>query len=60
MDQYKFRADHSKMIVDAMVDEYHEYIAHRFDCKQKMKISKRAKSMRSYIICKDTMMNFTF
>lgn len=39
MDEYKFNPEHSKMIVDAIVDGYHDYIEHRRDRKSKMKIS---------------------
>lgn len=39
MDQYKFSPEHNKMIVDAIVDGYRDYIEHRKDRKSKMKIS---------------------
>lgn len=39
MDQYKFSEDHNKMIVDAIVEGYRDYIEHRKDRKLKMKIS---------------------
>ncbi|MGV7115475.1 spr1630 family ClpXP-sensitive toxin [Paenibacillus kyungheensis] len=39
MDQYKFSATHSEMIVAAIVEGYREYIEHRKDRKAKMKIS---------------------
>ncbi len=39
MDQYKFNSDHSKMIVEAIVEGYREYIDHRKDRRDKMKIS---------------------
>ncbi|MEC0181299.1 hypothetical protein P4H61_07270 [Paenibacillus peoriae] len=39
MDQFKFRSEHNKMIVDAIVDGYRDYIEHRKDRKAKMKIS---------------------
>lgn len=39
MDQYKFNVEHNKMIVDAIVDGYRDYIEHRKDRKSKMKIS---------------------
>jgi len=39
MDQYKFSPDHNKMIVDAIVEGYRDYIEHRKDRKSKMKIS---------------------
>ncbi len=39
MDQYKFNSDHSKMIVEAIVEGYREYIDHRKDRREKMKIS---------------------
>ncbi|CAI8944136.1 Restriction endonuclease [Brevibacillus sp. IT-7CA2] len=39
MEQYKFKSEHNKMIVDAIVDGYREYIEHRKDRKAKMKIS---------------------
>ncbi|WP_028543689.1 hypothetical protein [Paenibacillus taiwanensis] len=39
MDPYKFSPDHNKMIVDAIVDGYRDYIEHRIDRKAKMKIS---------------------
>lgn len=39
MEQYKFNAIHNKMIVEAVVEGYREYIEHRKDRKEKMKIS---------------------
>ena len=39
MDQYKFNSDHSKMIVEAIVEGYREYIDHRKDRREKMRIS---------------------
>lgn len=39
MDQYMFSSDHNKMIVDAIVEGYRDYIEHRKDRKSKMKIS---------------------
>ncbi len=39
MDKYKFTAERNQMIVDAIVDGYHDYIEHRKDRKSKMKIS---------------------
>ncbi|MBE0336088.1 MULTISPECIES: spr1630 family ClpXP-sensitive toxin [Paenibacillus] len=39
MDQFKFKSEHNKMIVDAIVDGYRDYIEHRKDRKAKMKIS---------------------
>jgi hypothetical protein len=39
MDQYKFNSEHSKMIVEAIVEGYREYIDHRKDRREKMKIS---------------------
>ncbi|MFC9712331.1 hypothetical protein ACFTRD_29845 [Paenibacillus sp. NPDC056933] len=39
MEQYKFKSEHSQMIVDAIVEGYHDYIEHRKDRKDKMKIS---------------------
>lgn len=39
MDQYKFKQEHSQMIVDAIVDGYRDYIEHRKDRKAHMKIS---------------------
>ncbi|MBW4084775.1 DUF5986 family protein [Paenibacillus sp. S150] len=39
MDEYKFNPEHSQMIVDAIVEGYHDYIEHRKDRKSKMKIS---------------------
>ncbi|WP_028594589.1 hypothetical protein [Paenibacillus assamensis] len=39
MDQYKFNAERNKMIVNAIVDGYRDYIEHRKDRKVKMKIS---------------------
>ncbi|OKP82253.1 MULTISPECIES: hypothetical protein [unclassified Paenibacillus] len=39
MDEYKFTDEHNQMIVDAIVDGYHDYIEHRKDRKSKMKIS---------------------
>lgn len=39
MEQYKFKPEHNKMIVDAIVNGYHDYIDHRRDRKEKMKIS---------------------
>ncbi len=39
MDQYRFSPTHSQMIVDAIVEGYHDYIEHRKDRKAVMKIS---------------------
>jgi hypothetical protein len=39
MDQFKFKSEHNKMIVDAIVEGYRDYIEHRKDRKAKMKIS---------------------
>ncbi|MNO85313.1 hypothetical protein D3C76_766840 [compost metagenome] len=39
MEQYKFISDYNKMIVEAIVDGYRDYIDHRKDRKAKMKIS---------------------
>jgi hypothetical protein len=39
MEEYKFNPEYSKMIVDAIVSGYHDYIDHRKDRKEKMKIS---------------------
>jgi hypothetical protein len=39
MDQFKFKSEHNKMIVDAIVDGYRDYVEHRKDRKAKMKIS---------------------
>lgn len=39
MEKYKFNPEHSKVIVDAIVEGYHEYIDHRKDRKEKMVIS---------------------
>lgn len=39
MEQYKFNSEHSKMIVDAIVAGYRDYIEHRKDRKENMKIS---------------------
>lgn len=39
MDQYKFYLEHNKMIVAAIVEGYREYIEHRKDRREKMKIS---------------------
>ena len=39
MEQYKFKSEHSQMIVDAIVEGYHDYIEHRKDRKANMKIS---------------------
>lgn len=39
MDQYKFSSEHNKMIVEAIVEGYREYIEHRKDRREKMKIS---------------------
>jgi hypothetical protein len=39
VDQYKFKHEHNKMIVEAIVDGYRDYIEHRKDRKAKMKIS---------------------
>ncbi|TVX99129.1 hypothetical protein [Cohnella terricola] len=39
MEQYKFNSEHNKMIVEAIVEGYREYIEHRKDRKVKMKIS---------------------
>lgn len=39
MDRYKFEEEHSRMIVGAIVEGYREYIEHRKDRKEKMKIS---------------------
>ena len=39
MDQYKFKSEHNKMIVEAIVDGYRDYVEHRKDRKAKMKIS---------------------
>ncbi|MGN7764114.1 spr1630 family ClpXP-sensitive toxin [Paenibacillus sp. 22594] len=39
MEEYKFNSEHNKMIVDAIVDGYRDYIEHRKDRKSKMKIS---------------------
>lgn len=39
MDQYKFKSEHNKVIVEAIVDGYRDYIEHRKDRKAKMKIS---------------------
>lgn len=39
MEQYKFNAQHAQMIVESIVEGYREYIDHRRDRKQKMKIS---------------------
>ncbi|MDM5281921.1 hypothetical protein [Peribacillus frigoritolerans] len=39
MDQYKFNSEHNKMIVEAIVEGYREYIEHRKDRREKMKIS---------------------
>ncbi len=39
MDQYKFKSEHNKMIVEAIVDGYREYVDHRKDRREKMKIS---------------------
>ncbi|MCP3806672.1 DUF5986 family protein [Paenibacillus sp. Lou8.1] len=39
MDKFKFNSEHNKMIVDAIVDGYRDYIEHRKDRKAKMKIS---------------------
>lgn len=39
MDQYKFKSEHNKMIVEAIVDGYRDYVDHRKDRREKMKIS---------------------
>src|SRR5690606_26230614 len=39
MEQYKFEPAHSKMIVDSVVEGYRDYVEHRKERKQKMKIS---------------------
>ncbi|OPG99480.1 hypothetical protein B2I21_04550 [Chryseobacterium mucoviscidosis] len=39
MEQYKFNSEHSKMIVNAIVDGYRDYIDHRKDRRENMKIS---------------------
>ncbi|MEJ8305764.1 hypothetical protein [Saccharibacillus sacchari] len=39
MDQYRFNPEHSQMIVNAIVEGYHDYIEHRKDRKAAMKIS---------------------
>jgi hypothetical protein len=39
MDQYKFNSVHSKIIVEAIVEGYREYIDHRKDRREKMRIS---------------------
>ncbi|MBM0065437.1 spr1630 family ClpXP-sensitive toxin [Alkalicoccobacillus gibsonii] len=39
MDQYKFSSEHSKMIVEAIVEGYREYIEHRKDRRDNMIIS---------------------
>jgi hypothetical protein len=39
MDQYKFKSEHNKIIVAAIVDGYRDYIEHRKDRKANMKIS---------------------
>ncbi|RAI86839.1 hypothetical protein DET54_11830 [Paenibacillus pabuli] len=39
MEQYKFKSEHSQMIVDAIVEGYRDYIEHRKDRKKNMKIS---------------------
>ncbi|MCE3198307.1 hypothetical protein [Paenibacillus sonchi] len=39
MNEYKFTAERNQMIVDAIVDGYHDYVEHRKDRKSKMKIS---------------------
>lgn len=39
MDPYRFNPEHSQMIVDAIVEGYHDYIEHRKDRKAVMKIS---------------------
>lgn len=39
MDQYKFSTEYNKMIVDAVVEGYRDYIEHRKERKLKMKIS---------------------
>lgn len=39
MEQYKFKPEYSKMIVEAIVEGYRDYIEHRKDRKVKMKIS---------------------
>ncbi|GAA0378571.1 hypothetical protein [Bacillus horti] len=39
MNQYKFNSQHSKMIVEAIVEGYRDYIEHRKDRREKMKIS---------------------
>ncbi|MCF7758225.1 hypothetical protein MKY66_01255 [Paenibacillus sp. FSL R5-0766] len=39
MEQYKFKSEHSQMLVDAIVEGYREYIDHRKDRKRNMKIS---------------------
>ncbi|MFC6653992.1 DUF5986 family protein [Paenibacillus rhizoplanae] len=39
MEQYKFSSENNKMIVEAIVEGYRDYIEHRKDRKAKMKIS---------------------
>ncbi|MNI35903.1 hypothetical protein D3C73_899400 [compost metagenome] len=39
MEQYKFNTEHAQMIVESIVEGYHDYIEHRKDRRQKMKIS---------------------
>lgn len=39
MDQYKFKSEHNKMIVEAIVEGYRNYVDHRKDRRAKMKIS---------------------
>lgn len=39
VDQYKFDVNHSKIIVDAIVEGYRDYIEHRKDRFKAMKIS---------------------
>ncbi|MGP6151634.1 MULTISPECIES: spr1630 family ClpXP-sensitive toxin [Bacillaceae] len=39
MEQYKFNEEHNQMIVNAIVEGYREYIDHRKDRREKMKIS---------------------
>lgn len=39
MKEYQFSPVHSKMIVDAIVEGYRDYVEHRKDRKKKMKIS---------------------
>ena len=39
MEQYKFKPQHSQMIVKAIIEGYREYIEHRIDRRDNMEIS---------------------